>query len=133
MLLISNYSQINLIKFVESNKFDKVYCKIWNIFVRSNFLKIWPVLIHQVRWMKNKSNYKSPQRRKNEENETTNESTQNIFVGRFSFGVLAFVIFVIYFVMSSITSTSNLLKHSRVILNFFYHFSSFKQHWERRI
>ena len=49
--------------------------------------------------MKNKSNYKSPQRRKNEENETTNESTQNIFVGRFSFGVLAFVIFVIYFVI----------------------------------
>ena len=68
--------------------------------------------------MKNKSNYKSPQRRKNEENETTNESTQKIFVGRFSFGVLASVIFVIYFVISSFTSTSNLSKHSGVILNF---------------
>ena len=68
--------------------------------------------------MKNKSNYKSPQRRKNEENETTNESTQNIFVGRFSFGVLASVIYVIYFVISSFTSISNLSKHSGVILNF---------------
>ena len=39
--------------------------------------------------MKNiKSNFKSPQRRKIEENKTTNESTLNIFVARFSFGVL---------------------------------------------
>ena len=27
------HCQINLIKFVASNKFDKVYSKIWNIFV----------------------------------------------------------------------------------------------------
>ena len=42
------HGQINLIKFVESNKFDKVYSKIWNIFVWSNFLKIWRVLIIKV-------------------------------------------------------------------------------------
>ena len=113
------HSQINLIKFVESNKFDKVYNKIWNIFAWSIFLKIWHVLIHQISWMKNiKSNFKSPQRRKIEENKTTNESTWNIFVARFSFGVLASLIFVIYFVISSFTSTNNLLKHSGVILNF---------------
>ena len=92
------HSQINLIKFVESNKFDKVYNKIWNIFAWSIVLKIWHVLIHQISWMKNiKSNFKSPQRRKIEENKTTNESTWNIFVARFSFGVLASLIFVIYF------------------------------------
>ena len=27
------YSQINLIKCIKSNEFDKVYSKIWNIFV----------------------------------------------------------------------------------------------------
>ena len=60
-------SQINLIKFVESKKFDKVYSKIWNISVWSNFLKISCALIHLISWMKNlKSNFKSPQRRKNE-------------------------------------------------------------------
>ena len=113
------HSQINLIKFVESNKFDKVYSKIWNIFAWSNFLKIWRVLIHQISWMKNiKSNFKSPQRRKIEENKTTNESTWNIFVARFSFGVLASLIFVIYFVISSFTKTKNFFKHSGIILNF---------------
>ena len=113
------HSQINLIKFVESNKFDKVYSKIWNIFTWSNCFKIWHVLIHQISWMKNiKSNFKSPQRRKIEENKTTNESTWNIFVARFSFGVLASLIFVIYFVISSFTKTNNLSKHSWVILNF---------------
>ena len=57
--------------------------------------------------MKNiKSNFKSPQRRKIEENKTTNESTWNIFVARFSFGVLASLIFVIYFVISSFTKTN---------------------------
>ena len=87
--------QINLIKFVEWNKFDKGYSKIWNIFAWLIFLKIWCVLIHQISWMKNiKSNFKSPQRRKIEENKTTNESTWNIFVARFSFGVLASLIFV---------------------------------------
>ena len=34
------HGQINLIKFVESNKFDKVYSKTWNIFVWWNFSKI---------------------------------------------------------------------------------------------
>ena len=111
--------QINLIKFVEWNKFDKGYSKIWNIFAWLIFLKIWCVLIHQISWMKNiKSNFKSPQRRKIEENKTTNESTWNIFVARFSFGVLASLIFVIYFVISSFTKTNNLSKHSWVILNF---------------
>ena len=69
--------------------------------------------------MKNiKSNFKSPQRRKIEENKTTNESTSNIFVARFSLSVLASVIFVIYFAISSFTKTNNLSKHSEVILNF---------------
>ena len=89
------HSQIDSIKFVESSKFDKVYSKIWAIFVWSDFLKIWRVLIHQISWMKNiKSNFKSPQRRKIEENKTTNESTWNIFIARFSFDVLACLIFV---------------------------------------
>ena len=39
-----------------------------------------------------KSNFKSPQRRKNEENKTTYEWTWNIFIARFSFGVLASLI-----------------------------------------
>ena len=109
------HSQINLIKFGESNKFNRVYSKIWNIFARSNFLKIWRVLIHQISWIKNiKSNFKSPQRRKIEENKTTNESTWNIFLGRFSFGVLASLIFVI----SSFTKANNFLKHWGIILNF---------------
>ena len=37
------HGQINFIKFVELNNYD-VYCKIWNVFVWSNFLKIWRVL-----------------------------------------------------------------------------------------
>ena len=74
------HGQINSIKFVESSIFDKIYSKIWKIFVWSIFLKFWRVLIHQISWMKNiKSNFKSPQRRKNEENKVTNESTWNIF------------------------------------------------------
>ena len=104
--------QINLIMFVESNKFDKVYSKIWNFFAWSNFLKIWHVLIHQISWMKNiKSNFKSPQTRKIEENKTTNESTLNIFVSRFSFGVIASLVCIIYCVISSFTKTNNLSKH----------------------
>ena len=80
------------------------------------FLKIWSALIHQISWMKNiKSNLKSPQRRKMR---TTNESTRNIFVARFSFGVLASLIFVIYFPKLTFTSTTNSLKHSWVILIF---------------
>ena len=64
--------------------------------------------------MKNiKSNFKSPQRRKIEENKTTNESTWNIFVARFSFGVLASLIFVIYFAKSLFTSLTNSLKTFR--------------------
>ena len=99
------HGQINLIKFVESKKIGKVYSKIWNIFVWSNFLKIWRALIHQISWMKNiKSNFKSPQRRKIEENKTTNESTWNIFVARFSFCVLVSLTPVIYFIISSLTS-----------------------------
>ena len=106
-------------KFVESNKFDKVYNKIWNIFVWSNFTKIWHVLIHQIGCMKNiKSNFKSLQGRKNEENKNTNESTWSIFVRRFSFGVPSSLTFVIYFVISLFTSTNNSLKLSGVILNF---------------
>ena len=42
-----------------------------------------------------KSIFKSPQRRKNEENKITNESTSNIFVARISFGMIASLIFVI--------------------------------------
>ena len=87
------HGHINLIKFVESKKIDKVYSKIW-----LNFSKIWCALIHQISWKKNiKSNFKSPQRRKKWENGTRNESTWNIFVERFSFAVLASLIFVIYF------------------------------------
>ena len=116
---IDSTNQINLIKFVESKKLDKVYSKIWNIFVWSNFLKIWHALIHQISWLKNiKSNFKSLQRRKNEENRTTNESAWNIFVARFSFDVLASLIFVIYFTISLFTSTNNSLKHSGIILSF---------------
>ena len=104
------HSQINLIKCVESNKFDKVYSENWNIFTWSNFSRIWCVLIHQTSWMKNiKSNFKSLQRRKIEEN-TTNESTWYIFVARFSFGVLASLVFVMYFVILSFTETNNLSK-----------------------
>ena len=113
------HGQINLIKFVESNKFDKVYSKIWNIFAWSIFLKIWHVLIHQISWMKNiKSNFKSPQRRKIEENKTTNESIWNIFIARFSFCVFASLTFIIYFVISLFSKANNLPKHSGVILNF---------------
>ena len=71
-------------------------CLIWNILVWSNFLEIWCVLIHQISWMKNtESIFKSTQRRKNEENKTTNESTWNTVVARFSFGVLASLILAI--------------------------------------
>ena len=68
--------------------------------------------------MKNiKANFKSSQRRKNEEHKTTNESTSNIFVASFSFGVLASLMFVIYFVLLLFISTKNLPKHLRVILS----------------
>ena len=60
-----------------------------------------------------KSNFKSPQRRKNEENRTTNESTLNIFATRFRFGVLASLIFVLYFAKSLFTSLTNSLKTFR--------------------
>ena len=61
--------------------------------------------------------FKSQQRKKDEENKTTNESTWIIFVARFSFDVLASLIFVICFVIS-FASTNNLLKHCGIILNF---------------
>ena len=125
------HSQINAIKFVESSKFDKVYSRIWNIFVLSIFLKFCRVLIHQISWMKNiKSNFRSPQRRKHEENKATNESTWNIFVVRFSFGVLASLIFVIFFCNMVVRNNSS--KHSEVIFNFI-HFTSSKQYSKRRI
>ena len=47
------HSQINFIKFVESNKFDNVHSKIGNIFIWSNFQKTGCVLIHQISLMKN--------------------------------------------------------------------------------
>ena len=126
------HSQINAIKFVESSKFDKVYSRIWNIFVLSIFLKFCRVLIHQISRMKNiKSNFRSPQRRKHEENKATNESTWNIFVVRFSFGVLASLIFVSDFIISSFSNTNNLSKHSGVILNFIC--SSSRRHSQRRV
>ena len=103
-------NQINLIRYT---------AKFGTFLLDQFFKKIWHVLIHQISWMKNiKSNFKSPQRRKIEENKTTNESTWNIFVARFSFGVLASLIFVIYFVISSFTKTKNFFKHSGIILNF---------------
>ena len=37
----------------ESNKFDNMYSKIWNIFAWSNFLKIRRVLIHQISLVEN--------------------------------------------------------------------------------
>ena len=40
-------------------------------------------------------------------------------MARFSFGVLASLIFVIYFIISSFTSTNNSLRYSRFILNFY--------------
>ena len=103
------HGHINSIKFVESSKFDKVYSKNWNIFVWWNCSRIWRVLIHQITSMKNKSNFKSSQRRKNEENKTTNESTRNILVARSSFGAFGFLIFVIYFVIWSFVSSNNSL------------------------
>ena len=110
------HGQINSIKFVESSIFDKIYSKIWNIFVWSIFLKFWRVLIHQISWMKNiKSNFKSPQRRKIEENKTTNESTWNIFVARFSFGVLASHICNLF---CNMVVHNNSSKRSEVIFNF---------------
>ena len=110
------HGQTNFIKFVESHKFDKVCSKIWNIFAWTKFLKIRRFLIYQISWMKNiKSNFKSPQRRRFEENTTTYESSWNIFVARFSFGALASLIFVIYFVISLFTKTNNLSKHSGAI------------------
>ena len=43
----------------------------------------------------------------------------NISVGRFSFGVLASLIFVVYFVIFLFTSTNNSMKHSGVISEFY--------------
>ena len=113
------HGQINLIKFVKSNQFDKVYRNIWNTFPWSNILKSWRVQIHQISWMKNiKSHFKSSESRKIEENKTTNESTWNIFVARFIFGVLASLIVVIYFLISWFAKINNLSKHLRIILSF---------------
>ena len=118
------HGQVDLVKFVESNKFDKVYSKIWNIFAWSDFLKIWRVLIHQVSWMKKtKSNFKSPQRKKVEENKTTNESTWNIVVARFSFGVLASLIFVILFWNIMVYKNKELVKTFRGYPQFYTHSS----------
>ena len=124
------HGQINFIKFVESNKFDKAYSKIWNIFAWSNFLKILCVLIHQISRMKNiKSNFKLPQSRNIEENKTINESTWNTFLARYSFSVLASLIFVTYLVISSFTKTTcwNIQGLSSIL----YSFSSSKQYSER--
>ena len=80
--------------------------------------------------MKNiKSNFKSPQRRKNEESKTTNESISNIFVAKFSFGVLASLIFATYFVILSFTSPNNI----QVLSSILYSFSSSEQHSEKKI
>ena len=50
------HGQINLIKFIEPNKFDNIYSKIWHVFVWSNQLdqieKIGRVLFHQINLMK---------------------------------------------------------------------------------
>ena len=55
------HGQINLIKFIESNKFDNVCNKIWRIFVWSNFEKIGRVVFHQIFLMKkSQSKLKSP-------------------------------------------------------------------------
>ena len=55
-----------------------------------------------------------------------------VLVG-FSFGVLGSLIFVIYFVILSFKSTSNLSKHSEGILKEFLHTSSSKQPSKRKI
>ena len=47
------HSQLNLIKFIESNKFDNAYSTIWNIFVWSFFKKIGRAPIQQINLMKN--------------------------------------------------------------------------------
>ena len=79
------HGQINLIKFIESNKFDNVYSKIWHVFVWSNQLdqilkKIGRVLFHQINLMKkSQSKLKSHVWRKNCENKTANEWTWNIY------------------------------------------------------
>ena len=64
------HGQINLIKFIESNKFDNVYSKIWRTFVWSNYFdqilkKIGRVLFHQINLMKkSQSKLKSPRVKK---------------------------------------------------------------------
>ena len=59
-------------------------------------------------------------RRKNHKNKTTYEWSWNIFAASFSFGVLTSLIFAIYFLILSFTSTNSSSKHSGVILNNFY-------------
>ena len=60
------HGQINLTKFIESNKFDNVYSQIWHIFVWSNqfdqiLKKIGRVLFYQINLMKkSQSKLKSP-------------------------------------------------------------------------
>ena len=62
------HSQINLIKFVESDKFDNACNKIWHTCVRSNwsnFKKIECVLLHKINLIKNsQSKFKSPHGKK---------------------------------------------------------------------
>ena len=60
-----------MIKFCESNKFDSVYSKIWNIFVWSNFLKMWRVLIIKLAGWKTSNQILNHHIRKTEENTTT--------------------------------------------------------------
>ena len=47
-------TQINLIKFIESNKFDNVYNEIWRVFVWSNLGKNAHALFHKTNLMKSR-------------------------------------------------------------------------------
>ena len=125
--------QINLMKFVESNKFDKVYRKIWNIFVWSNVLKSGVFkFIKLVGWKISNQILNHHKEEKNEENNTTNKSTWNILVARFSFDVLASLIFVIYFVICG-SQVQIACRTIQGLSSNLYTFSPSKRHWERRI
>ena len=75
-------------------KFGKVYSKTWKIFVWSNSLKI--IFIKLLGWKTSNQILNHFKQKKNEENRTTNESTWNLFVAKFSCRVLASLIFIIY-------------------------------------
>ena len=109
------HSQINFIKFVESNKFDNVYSKIGNIFIWSNFQKTGFVLIDQISLMKNIQSELFNHHIRKKFKKTTNEWTWNLSVANINFGALASLIFMVYLVIS-FTSTNNLSKHLGFIL-----------------